>query len=267
MTTIPDYAAALLTDARGKIRETKKLANNTYARRDGDAVAVRLHATDVVTLHDDGRVILDTGGWRTMTTRDRMDRYAPGVRVYQERGVMRVRVGGGDYHYVDGFTYNAATGEVLTGDAILAAEELAVRMHESARRTVRRWLRSMTPEDARTLGDKLAGSDFLGDCLYCQSTTDGRSLGDATGSVHLTLHLAERYYVPYLFVRALRGNNRAMMAARFWVVDLQSGHVNHPRPIVTAVADYMAPRILAEGWPDVDADGYPTDPATTTAAA
>jgi hypothetical protein len=260
---MPDYAAALLTDARGRIRDTKKLANNTYARRDGDAVAVRLHATDVVTLHDDGRVVLDSGGWRTVITRDRMNRYAPGARVYQKRGVMRVRVGGGDFHYVDGFTYDAATGEVLTDAAILDAEDHAVRVQEAARRAVRRWLRSMTPEEARTLGDKLAASDFLGDCLYCQGTTDGRTLGDATGSAHLTLHLAERYYVPSMFVRAFTPYSRAWMAARWWivdlqsgVVDLQSGDVDHPRPIVTAVADYMAPRIIAEGWPDVDADAY-----------
>lgn len=268
MATMPDYAAALLTDARGRIRDTKKLANNTYARRDGDAVAVRLHATDVVTLHDDGRVVLDSGGWRTVTTRDRINRYAPGVRTYQQRGVMRVTVAGvGDFHYVDGFTYDAATGKVLTDAAVLDAEDHAVRLQESARRAVRRWLRSMTPEDARTLGDKLAASDFLGDCLFCQGTTDGRTLGDATGSAHLTLHLAERYYVPSLFVRAIRSDRRAMMASRLWVVHLQSGHVNHPRPIVTAVADYVAPRIIAEGWPDVDADEYQVHPGTATVTA
>ena len=52
-------------------------------------VAVRYHRTDVATLHPDGTVTLRTGGWRTVTTKRRINqalRYfgVPTV-VYQHR--------------------------------------------------------------------------------------------------------------------------------------------------------------------------------------
>jgi hypothetical protein len=57
-----------------------KLANNTYLTWDipaGEDCAswfgVRLHDTNVVTFHDDGRIELDSGGWDTVTTKSRMN--------------------------------------------------------------------------------------------------------------------------------------------------------------------------------------------------
>lgn len=64
---------------RGKTNKTeRKVGNNTYARilPDG-SVAIRLHATDVVTIHADGTYTLRSGGWRTVTTKDRMNKYCP----------------------------------------------------------------------------------------------------------------------------------------------------------------------------------------------
>lgn len=72
-------AAAIL----GKKNE-KKIGNNTHlVRRGPDAIAVRLHKTDVVTLHASGKYTLTSGGWRSSTTKARINKYAP-VRVYQE---------------------------------------------------------------------------------------------------------------------------------------------------------------------------------------
>lgn len=47
-------------------RPRRKLENNTYLEeRDGNTIAVKLHATDVVTFHRDGRVVLNSGGQRS----------------------------------------------------------------------------------------------------------------------------------------------------------------------------------------------------------
>ena len=65
-------------------KTTRKLGNNTYGRIEGDSVAIRLHSTDVVTFTTDNKVILDTGGWSTVTTKARMNQYLPtGYGVYQ----------------------------------------------------------------------------------------------------------------------------------------------------------------------------------------
>lgn len=66
-------------------KRTRKLGNNTYVERPDYAteiIGVRLHATAIVTYHADGRIILDTGGWNTPTTRDRLHSLVPvGVSV------------------------------------------------------------------------------------------------------------------------------------------------------------------------------------------
>lgn len=86
-------------EARGIMERARngrrKLENNTWLERrttdapkDGtykSAYAVRLHNTDVVTLHPDGSYTLNSGGWRTVTTKDRINRYAPG-NVFQSNG-------------------------------------------------------------------------------------------------------------------------------------------------------------------------------------
>jgi DNA helicase TIP49 (TBP-interacting protein) len=67
-------------------RVSLKLESNTYLqRRDDKTIAIRLHDTDVVTYHASGLTTLRTGGWHTVTTKDRINAYAP-VRVYQRKG-------------------------------------------------------------------------------------------------------------------------------------------------------------------------------------
>lgn len=77
--------------SKGRNRyDGRPIANNTrLIQRDADTVAYRLHNTDVVTKHRDGRVTLSSGGWRTVTTKDRLNSYAP-VRVGSVKGVWYV---------------------------------------------------------------------------------------------------------------------------------------------------------------------------------
>ncbi len=71
-------------------RDERKVANNTrLVRRADDRIAVRLHSTDVVTFYADGSTRLSSGGWQTVTTRDRINRCLDGGwSVGTERGVM-----------------------------------------------------------------------------------------------------------------------------------------------------------------------------------
>lgn len=68
-----------------------KVANNTRLYRihpdkyNGDAIAVRLWDTDVVTYHADGRIILNSAGYKTVTTKRRMNDWTPSsVMLVQE---------------------------------------------------------------------------------------------------------------------------------------------------------------------------------------
>jgi hypothetical protein len=86
-------------------RDSRKIANNTYLERiAADAVAVVLHGTAVVTFRRDGTCTLDSGGWKTATTKDRINNFSP-FRVSQVRGVWLVRINGDDVPFVDGMTF------------------------------------------------------------------------------------------------------------------------------------------------------------------
>jgi hypothetical protein len=61
----------------------KRLKNNTTLERiDKDTFGVKLHNTYVVKIHRDGTYTVTAGGWRTATTKDRINYYSP-LSVYQ----------------------------------------------------------------------------------------------------------------------------------------------------------------------------------------
>ena len=80
-------------------RPRKKVANNTYIVSYPDRLAVRFHQTDVVTAFPDGRVVIESGGWRPgggqqdygwrdepgRTTMDRINSWCPsGWKIYKK---------------------------------------------------------------------------------------------------------------------------------------------------------------------------------------
>ena len=87
---------------------------------------VTYHQTEVVRYHGGNEFTLDSGGWRTVTTKRRMNQAAQhwgrGFRVYQKAGEWFVSIfaadDGRDFQFRDGMTvhaspveWNAETGE------------------------------------------------------------------------------------------------------------------------------------------------------------
>lgn len=68
-------------------RAERKLAHNTYVYRiDDESVGVTLHNTRIVTYYLDGRVQLNSGGWSTSTTKDRINKLLPdGYSLWQHK--------------------------------------------------------------------------------------------------------------------------------------------------------------------------------------
>ena len=83
-------------------RMRRKVGNNTYAEilQDG-TVAIKLHSTYVVKIHPDNTYTLNSGGWQTATTKDRINQYSP-KRVHQRNFEWFVSVNGKDYPFIDG---------------------------------------------------------------------------------------------------------------------------------------------------------------------
>lgn len=76
---------------RGRNKLRRKLGNNTYLERNGADICVRLHATIIILFQPDGVTMLDSGGWRTVTTKARLNEHGP-VNITSERGVWYVSI-------------------------------------------------------------------------------------------------------------------------------------------------------------------------------
>lgn len=93
---------------RGKRnKDSRKIGNNTYAEilHDG-SVGILLHSTYVVKIHADNTYTLQTGGWQTSTTKDRINQYSP-VRVYQRKYEWFVTIHGKEYPFMEGMVVGA----------------------------------------------------------------------------------------------------------------------------------------------------------------
>lgn len=185
-------------------RDSRKVGNNTYLqRRDADTLAVRLHATDVVTYRRDGSVTLNSGGWLTVTTKDRLNTWAPVPRVSSVRGRWFV----GDVAYFDGITFNAS-GDVTNPEdgPDVAGEDAANR---SMRRKIAAYVALYTDERIAELLADAQANGTAGDCFYCQFRTveDGTPVGDSFGDHdHLRSHLEESYVMASLALNAIKAS-------------------------------------------------------------
>ena len=79
-----------------KKRDSKKLCNNTYLKRLDDCIAVLLHCTYIIKYYPDGRIVLNTNGWETVTTKDRLNGFLGwpfGICTISGRWFLRCRDG------------------------------------------------------------------------------------------------------------------------------------------------------------------------------
>lgn len=190
-----------------KNRPSKKVANNTYLVPVEGGIAVKLHQTNVVTFHSDGNVTLNSGGWRTVTTKERINRYSP-ARVYSEGGVWFVYYkddyGSQTYQpddctdhratFFDGITVDSKGIPLVkdSGEEVLAAKRRLDRM-------IRRYINGYASHVLERGNIEAPG---LGDCLMCQAGHPENE--NPLGLEHLISHMEEGYYVPSLLWAAIR---------------------------------------------------------------
>lgn len=199
MKTFQDCDALL----QGRNHASRKVDHNTYLQRRADgSIALRLHATDVVTFYPE-YLVLNTGGWYTVTTKDRMD--FSGLRVYSVKGVWYVHVfkppvmdqdWNSDPRYFDGM-------KIAYDGSILNAELSPV---DTSRETAK--VKRQIAAYAKLCVTELKKGIPLpsgADCWFCAMvTTDGIALGDKSSDhEHLTSHMEEGYVVPSLLVNAV----------------------------------------------------------------
>jgi hypothetical protein len=228
--TYTDADAALHHRGTGARMHSRIVARNTrLVRRGSTDIAVQLHATDVVTHHTGGSFTVDSGGYRTVTTKDRINRFTPiGFYVYSRAGKWFARIGdagessdfdhGRHVEYFDGMTVDADAGTVTNPEDAPNFDTIDAE-NAATERLIADYVKGI---DATTAGEILASAP-AGDCFYCllRDTGSGKPLGDEIGNTdHLRSHLAERYYMQSLIRNAYadRYPHPALVAG----VDLQA---------------------------------------------
>ena len=197
---------------QGRNFHSRKISNNTYLERRNGAgsIALHYHATDVVVYRPNGDMELYSGGWRTPTTKERINWALP-QRWYltQEKGVWwLVSRETGQQGFVQ---------EHVFTDGITLHPDGTVTGAGTYNAKVDRAIKKRVKAYAQLCADAVPmDSPDGGDCWYCHlGTVDGKSLGDATGNVeHIDSHMEEGYVVPSLVFHALQAHYNANMA--FW---------------------------------------------------
>lgn len=197
------YWNAYLANGRNKMDRPAPFGTHTrIVKRSDSTIAVKYHATDVITYCADGSIVLDSGGWRTTTTKSRMTMYTP-FSVYQS-----------DYLWY--ITYKDSDGiarEVIFTDGItFTPEGRGYRVEDTGTLDIKgqKKLVNMIHEYAKGFVDALMDGEIglpgPGDCWFCymQVNEGDNTLGEAVKDTdHLLSHMEEKYYVPSLLWRVI----------------------------------------------------------------
>ena len=100
-------------------RESKKIGNNTIVHRlDDDTVAVKYHRTNILKINSNNVVTISTGGWETITTKDRLNQFlgCRGFSIFQKKGTWYIRGNDKTFEYEDGIKISA-NGDLIRASA------------------------------------------------------------------------------------------------------------------------------------------------------
>lgn len=230
---------------QGRNKLSRKVGNNTYLVRNsgvpGDSIHLKLHSTYIVTWYADGRIELNSGGWRTVTTKARINEYVEGWGISQEHGQWFIHrpvvldkclyceepqgkhnnftlacpeKDGTDRDWDERYKFTAwhtnertamfADGAVIHPDGTLSGAE-PISEYDKALK-LRRRVQRFAAKYIEAFGKGKVPAPSNGDCLYCNvgfRSQENKPLGETVHDKdHILSHLEENYFVPSLLMRA-----------------------------------------------------------------
>lgn len=245
----------------------RKLENNTYLLRYAPAdvpgqwenaaahYAVRLHHTDVVILHPDGSYTLNSGGWRTVTTKDRI-RYAPGS-VSSDRGAWYYypKPGNWDLRYPfadgmrvrhDGKVEGAGIDETAVRSRLL--KDIRAYVDGFARHVAENGLADPGPGDCwgcLMAPVKDSGSGEPARAPWGQDAVVKPGSDHLMGVSHILEHFRESYYVPSLLWRAVQRRGNPAFCWAMMKQDAERGDTRMLRQDLRAYLKTLMPALVA----------------------
>lgn len=223
----------------------RKLANNTYLTRadDGAYYAITLHNTVIIRIFPD-RYLLNTGGWRTGTTKARLNEYLP-FRIVQAKGVWYIQK-----NYTSTIRTVFFDGAEVTdnGDILNIPEGYSNKDIERTKRKIDKlvsgYIKGFTA--AITAGGIPEPGD--GDCWGClfKQGDIGREYPgrqEVMGLNHYFIHFHEGYYVPSLLANAILSRGYRVPEI-IWDICVNRRDVRLTRSVLTAFFRKLKPDLL-----------------------
>ena len=186
--------------------KSRLIDNNTveYYRADG-AKVIPLHLTDIITFNPDGSCTLNSGGWQTVTTKDRINKFAP-YYIKQRASVWYVEIerrakSQGEFMFskLDVVDIPYADGITIYPDGSVKGEGEDPRELIKLQKQIDRYVKGfMVALDKRKIEQPGPG-----DCWGCYFK-DEKTGREVMGSDHILKHFKAKYYVPSLLFNAIK---------------------------------------------------------------
>lgn len=177
----------ILSDVKKEVKTSKFIDNNTVKIEYTDGTsAIRLHNTDVITFNKD-KIILNSGGWRTKTTKERINQYnGIGLNIWQSKGIWTIS----GFDFYDGITFNKE-GKLIGKNKTVNIEKI-----DKLKKKISKFVNLITKDNL-----PLPNS---GDCWLCALVDeDNKPMGNDNND-HLMQHIKENYMHGSLIVNAMR---------------------------------------------------------------
>ena len=175
--------------------DSKIIDNNTFLYHQDDDEVVRLHMTDIVRKKRDGTMILNDGGWKTPTTRARMNDTIAPYMIHQEKGKWTITLRGvhGSLSYMSGMTLQKPEKVRVLEDTKAAAR--SSKKEDKIKKRIDLYLKKMRKMYKKD--GKFPYPDG-GDCWHClMFEKDGSQLD----SSHIWSHVMESTYIHGSLIR------------------------------------------------------------------
>lgn len=191
--------ASLADYPADQIQTSKIVANNTFEIFGplGDRT-IRLHYTDIMVFRPDGSIFLDSGGWKTVTTKERMNRYLPGgMSLYQQDGFWYL-----DYHpsgwgAEGGWTVPYTDKIVIPADLSKPKQDAIALNEVATHKRLKRLINKMCREVKQMMDSNTLPTPNAGDCWTCSMFEHAQlrenPRGKLSDSTHIVSHLEEGY--------------------------------------------------------------------------
>lgn len=175
-------------------------SNNTRIVRIGrSSVGVKLHKTIIIEYFENGRIRLNTDGWKTITTRDRMNFYSNNYSIWQHQFIWYIEYQSNTYLYEDNMTL-FPSGKVEVNNRQIEPHS---KNDDKRINTLKKKVDKYCNQFIEKLFNHEIPKPSAGDCWYCclVDKRTGKPIDDKGN--HILSHIEESYYVPSLLVNAI----------------------------------------------------------------